>query len=90
MYPVIEGEKDDQPELDFATDAAAESAEEVPEDTKRFLDGIEKMLKPYDGYGAADAVLKPRSARHAGKGRMQLRRARSRSAAEAAVGDGDA
>jgi ATP-dependent DNA helicase RecG len=63
VYPVIEGERDDQPELDFATEVTDEHADEISDDTKRFLDGIEKMLKPYDGYGAADAVLKPRSTR---------------------------
>jgi ATP-dependent DNA helicase RecG len=69
VYPIIEGASSDQPELDFARDSKPQAAEdssskEAPSsDTARFMAGIDNMLGKYDGYGAADAVLKPRSTR---------------------------
>jgi ATP-dependent DNA helicase RecG len=60
VYPVIEGAKDDQPELDFAHDAALEEPESVPKTTKnKTKSGYKKAL--FDDFGAKKSVSAKRA-----------------------------
>ncbi len=62
VYPVIEGEKDDQPELDFATEPSGEEPNEEEPGTE-FSRRIESLAASHNGHAAARRVLKPRSSR---------------------------
>ena len=59
VYPMIEGTKDDQAELDFARDPETDDA--VKADS--FRAGVEEIAARHGGHAAAKRVLKPRAAR---------------------------
>ena len=60
VYPVIEGEKDDQPELDFAQEASESASPQVSESAE--LSGKRKDSKKGTGARKAPARVKLRSA----------------------------
>ncbi len=66
VYPLIEGSKDGQPELDFAQDESELPAAKVPDSQKQtdaFRLGVEELASRHGGHAAARRVLKPRAAR---------------------------
>ncbi len=87
VYPVIEGEKDEQPELDFAKDDGNDSGEVAPK-SSAFRERVEKLAASHNGHAAARRVIKPRTSRleaaqaEERKPKRAVKRAKLRSATE--------